>query len=306
MSDTKATVVAQNRPVAGVLWMLLTGVLFVGVTAIVRYVGADLPAAEAVFLRFVFGLFFLIPLLRPMLRVRPSSRQMRFFALRGAVHTVAVMLWFFSMARLPIAEVTAMNYLSPVYVTLLAVVFLGEKLAARRIMAVLVALVGAMIILRPGMREIEPGHVAMLVAAVFFAVSYLIAKMMADELPSELVVGMMSITVAIGVAPFAYMVWIEPTSAQLGWMVLTAGFATASHYTMTLAFKAAPVTVTQPVSFLQLVWATALGYFAFGESIDIWVISGGALILASVSFITWREAMLKRRAVTPAALATKV
>ncbi|MFT6452253.1 MAG: drug/metabolite transporter (DMT)-like permease [Halocynthiibacter sp.] len=286
--------------------MLITGALFVCVTAIVRYVGAGLPAAEAAFLRYIFGLFFLIPLLRPMLRVRPDARQLRFFALRGAVHAIAVMLWFFSMARLPIAEVTAMNYLSPVYVTLLAVVFLKEKLAARRIIAVLVALLGAMIILRPGVRAIDAGHLAMLIAAMLFAVSYLIAKIMADELPSELVVGMMSITVAIGLAPFAYAVWIVPTGPQMGWMALTAAIATAGHYTMTLAFKAAPVTVTQPVSFLQLVWATALGFFAFGEGVDIWVIAGGALILASVSFITWREAVLKRRAITPAAMATKV
>lgn len=306
MSEKSMPVVPQNRPVAGVLWMLLTGALFVAVTAIVRYVGAGLPAAEAAFLRYIFGLFFLIPLVRPMLRVRPNARQLRFFALRGAVHTVAVMLWFFSMARIPIAEVTAMNYLSPVYVTLLAVVFLKEKLAARRIIAVFVALFGAMIILRPGVREIDDGHIAMLIAAALFAVSYLIAKMMADELPSELVVGMMSITVAIGLAPFAYAVWIVPTGAQMGWMALTAAIATAGHYTMTLAFKAAPVTVTQPVSFLQLVWAAALGYFAFGEGVDIWVIAGGALILTSVSFITWREAMLKRRAITPPAVATKV
>ena len=78
----------------------------------------------------------------------------------------------------------------------------------------------------------------------------------------------------------------------------------AFRFTMTLAFAAAPVTVTQPVTFLQLVWATALGAVVFAEPIDIWVVLGGAVILGSVTFITWREAMLKRQ-ITPATPATK-
>lgn len=81
-------------------------------------------------------------------------------------------------------------------------------------------------------------------------------------------------------------------------------FATAGHYTMTLAFAAAPVTVTQPVTFLQLVWAVALGAILFAEPVDPWVIAGGSLILAAVVFITWREAVLKRR-ITPLVSETK-
>ncbi|MFV0514237.1 MAG: EamA family transporter, partial [Jhaorihella sp.] len=107
-------------------------------------------------------------------------------------------------------------------------------------------------------------------------------------------------------APVAAMVWVTPTLAELGVLFCVAIFATAAHYTMTLAFRAAPVTVTQPVTFLQLVWAAALGAVVFGEPVDIWVVSGGGLILASVTFITWREAVLRRRSITPASLATKV
>jgi drug/metabolite transporter (DMT)-like permease len=75
---------------------------------------------------------------------------------------------------------------------------------------------------------------------------------------------------------------------------------------MTLAFSAAPVAVTQPVTFLQLIWAPLLGAVVFDEAVDIWVVSGGALILGAISFITWREAVLKRRAITPPVPATKV
>lgn len=295
-----------NRPLAGVFWMITTGLLFVAVTAVVKHIGDDVPAAEAAFLRYVLGLVFLIPMIRPILHARLTRRQLGLFTIRGVAHTIAVALWFYAMTQITIAEVTAMNYLSPVYVTLGAALFLGERLATRRILAVLVALLGAVIILRPGFRELDAGHLAMLGTAVLFAVGYLIAKIMAGEVSPVVVVGMLSITVTIGLAPLAWAVWIWPTWEQLGWLFLVACFATAGHYTMTLAFAAAPLTVTQPVTFLQLIWATALGAVFFGEAIDGWVILGGAVIIAAISFISWREAMAKRRAVTPQTHATKV
>ncbi|MEN8742161.1 MAG: DMT family transporter, partial [Phaeobacter gallaeciensis] len=207
---------------------------------------------------------------------------------------------------IPLAEVTAMNYLAPVYVTIGAAVFLGEKLALRRIAAIIAALIGALIILRPGFREISPGHIAMLAAAVVFGGSYLLAKFTVDGTNPVVVVAMLSLWVTAGLAPFAAAVWVTPTLAELGILFAVACFATAGHYTMTLAFSAAPVAVTQPVTFLQLIWATLLGALVFDEAIDIWVVSGGALILGAISFITWREAVLKRRAITPPVPATKV
>ena len=82
--------------------------------------------------------------------------------------------------------------------------------------------------------------------------------------------------------------------------------ATVGHYTMTLALRSAPITVTQPVTFLQLVWAMSLGYFAFSEPVDPYVVLGGTMIIGAVSFITWREARVKARPITPPPQATKV
>lgn len=203
------------------------------------------------------------------------------------------------------AEVTAMNYLSPIYVTIGAALFLKEKLPPRRLVAVIVALIGAMIILRPGVKAVDPGHIAMLGTATLFASGYLVAKQLSGELKPAVIVGMLSITVTIGLAPFAFVVWVTPTLDQLAWLFLVASFATAGHYTMTLAFTAAPLTVTQPVTFLQLIWAVLLGFFAFGEPIDGWVVFGGVVIMGSVSFITWREAVA-RRSITPPVGATKL
>ena len=306
MADAAQTLEKPTtRPLMGVFWMLVTGACFVAVTAIVKVVGSDVPPAQSAFLRYVLGLVFLIPMIRPILRAQLSRRAIGLFGLRGVAHTGGVICWFYAMTQIPIAEVTAMNYLSPVYVSILAVFFLGERMAVRRILAIVVALVGALIILRPGFRELSPGHFAMLITAASFAVGYLVAKIMADEVDAAVVVGMLSITVTICLAPFAWAVWAPVTWEQLGWLFLVAVFATAGHYTMTLAFAAAPLTVTQPVTFLQLVWATALGALVFAEPVDIWVITGGGLIIAAISFMTWREAVLRRRNVTPAVSQTK-
>ncbi|MCV6592828.1 MAG: DMT family transporter [Silicimonas sp.] len=284
-----------SAPLSGVLWMLLAGLLFVAMTATVKASSADLPAPMSAFLRYVFGLVFLIPILNSLWRLKLTKRQAKHFALRGVVHTVGVCCWFYAMTRITIAEVTAMNYMVPIYVTLAAALFLGERLATRRIAAIAVAFVGALIILRPGLRELSDGHLAMIFTAFCLAASYVIAKPMADELPAGLVVGMLSITVTIGLTPLAIAYWHWPTGEETLWLLAVATLATGGHYSITRAFAAAPVSVTQPVVFMQLVWSVLLGYFLFDEGIDLWVIGGGILILAAASFITIREAMLRRR-----------
>ena len=106
---------------------------------------------------------------------------------------------------------------------------------------------------------------------------------------------MMSLTVTLGLAPLAWAVWVPVKLSQTGWLALVAAFATAAHYAMMRAFAVAPLTVTQPVTFLQLVWATLLGVFVFDEGVDPYVLAGGAVIIAAVSFITWREAQVSRQ-----------
>jgi len=289
-----------GRPVEGVLWMLATGLCFVAVTGIVRYLGTDLPAAQSAFVRFGWGVVFLLPSLVAVLRQGVPQGTLALFGWRGVVHTAAVVLWFHAMARIPVAEVTAIGYLNPVLVTLGAALFFGEALALRRILAVVVALGGALIVIRPGLREVTDGHLAQLGAACFFAASYLFAKRLSQMVPAGTVVAMMSLTVTLGLLPLAVWVWVPMGWAQLGWLGLVAVFATVAHYCMTRAFRAAPLAVTQPVTFLQLVWATLLGALVFGEGVDLFVLLGGAVIIGAISYITWREAVVKRRAVTPA------
>lgn len=273
--------------------MVVTGILFVAVTATVKHGAQNLPAAESAFLRYVLGLVFLIPMLKPLRAAHLTTRQKKLFWLRGFAHSLAIILWFHAMTRITIAEVTAMNYMAPIYITIGAALFLNERLAAPRLLAIAAGFVGALIILRPGFRELVDGHFAMIGAAMLFAVSYLTAKRMADEVSATVVVAMLSITVTICLLPFAIAVWQQPTLTQLFWMFMVAIFATAGHYTMTLAFAEAPVSVTQPVVFLQLVWSVLTGAILFAEPADGWVILGGAVIVAATTFIAIREAMLR-------------
>src|SRR6056297_511581 len=201
----------SNRPGWGIFWMVVTGLQFVGVTALVKTLGTRVPAPEAAFIRYVLGLVFLLPVIGQLRRLRPGRRVMALFGLRGLAHTLGVALWFYAMARIPIADVTAMNYLAPIYVTLGAALFLGERLALRRVLAIVVALIGALIILRPGFRELGTGHLAMLFTAVFFGGSYLLAKMISGRVSAGVVVAMLSITVTVGLAPMAWAVWVTPT-----------------------------------------------------------------------------------------------
>lgn len=290
----------------GILWMLVTGLCFVAVTALVKSMGPVMPPTQSAFLRYVLGMVFLIPMLGDVRRAKLTPRQWKLFTFRGLFHAIGVSLWFYAMTRIPIAELTAINYLAPVFVSIGAALFLGERLAARRIFAVIVALLGTAVILRPGFRAVSDGHIAMLLAAAVFSGSYLLAKIMTDEVKPTVVVFMLTIFVSLGLAPLAALDWVTPTWGQVGVLALVAMFAQAGHYTMTLAFAAAPVTVTQPITFLQLVWATLLGLLVFSEPVDLWVVLGGVLILGAVTFITWREAKLNRRPITPPINATKM
>ncbi|ABN77409.1 DMT family transporter [Cereibacter sphaeroides] len=294
--SARPAVPSRTRTLEGVLWMLASGVSFVGVTGIVRYLGTDIPAAQGAFLRFAFGALFLLPTLVPVLRQGVPMSTLKLYGLRGAFHTAAVICWFYAMARIPVAEVTAIGYLNPVLVTVGAALFFSERLALRRILAVAVALVGALIVLRPGLRELSAGHLSQLCAATLFAGSYLLARRLSDVAGAGAIVAMMSGTVTLGLLPFALLVWVPVGVDQLLWLALVAVFATAGHYCMTRAFGAAPLTVTQPVTFLQLLWATLLGALAFGERVDPFVLLGGGIIISAISYITWRESVLKRRA----------
>ena len=104
---------------------------------------------------------------------------------------------------------------------------------------------------------------------------------------------MLSLGCTVVIFPFALAEWRDPTWEEVGWLSLTALCATAGHYTLTMAYLHAPITVTQPITFLQIVWATLLGVLAFGEPADAWIMAGAAVIVGSAWYIARREMVVK-------------
>lgn len=280
----------QGRTLAGVAWMVASGLCFVGVNGVVKHLGTDLPAAQSAFIRFAYGVVFFLPVLPGLMRAGFPAPVWRLFGWRGLLHVAAVVFWFHAMARVPVAEMSAIAFLNPVIVLVIAGVALGEGLSARRLLVVAAALAGALVVLRPGFREISEGHTAQLAATLCFAVSYVFAKRLSLLVPAGQVVAVLSFSVTLGLAPLALWQWQPVTLGQLGWLGVVAALATAGHYAMTRAFGAAPLAVTQPVTFLQILWSAALGALVFSEGIDPFVILGGAIIIGAVSLNTWAEA----------------
>jgi drug/metabolite transporter (DMT)-like permease len=286
---------AANRTIQGIAWMVLSTLAMVGVNGTIKHLGADIPSAQSAFIRFLIGMVFFLPMLRPIVRAGYPARIWWMFGWRGLGHLIGVLLWFYAMARVPVAEISAIGFLNPVLVLVIGGLLLGEGLSARRIGVVVLALAGALIVLRPGLREVTPGHWSQLAATLVFAASYVVAKRLSAEVPAGVVVAMMTFTVALGLMPLALWVWQPVTLVQVLWLAATAGFATLGHYAMTRAFAMAPLAATQPVWFLQIIWAAILGAVAFGEAVDPWVIAGGAVIIAAVSLNTLSEARRGRR-----------
>ena len=285
----------MNQSIIGILWMVITTILFVGVTATVRYLEGEVPAPQAAFLRYAIGTLMLAPSLITLTKFKPNRSLFNKFVLRGFVHSIGVTLWFYAMSVMPVAEVTAIGFLTYIFVSIGASIFLKEKLHKHRLLAILISFIGALIILRPGFKVIESGQLGMLIATMVFTASYLIAKVVSKERTSSEIVAMLSIFTTIFLIPSAIYSW-EPLSLEaLLILSFTALIATLGHITMTKAIKAAPMVVTQPVLFLQLVWASMVGLFMFDEEFDLFVIIGGTVIMLCVCYVSYREHILGKK-----------
>ncbi len=279
----------RSGAMVGILWMALASLLAVGTGATIKHIGQDVPAAQAAFLRFAFGLPLILPLTWLALPLRLTPNQWRLFGARGVIHSLGVMIWYYALTHIPIAEVSALNYLTPVLVAVGAAIFLGERFGLSRGLAIVAAIIGALFILRPGTRVIDTGHLAMIGTTFLLAGGYLIAKYLSNKVPAAVIVGMLTISVSVCLFPFALWVWVPLDLSEYLWLFLAAVFATGGQYAVTRAFKAAPVTVTQPASFLQLIWASILGVLLFHEPVDIWVLIGGAVIVCSICMLALQE-----------------
>ena len=275
--------------VKGIGWMLLSGIMFIGVTGIVRYLGDEMHPIQAAFIRYAFGIVLVVPVILRVGLYGLLSTRIHLHASRGLVHGIGVMLWFYAMSRLPIAEVTALGFTTPIFTTAGAMLILGERVKNYRVAGILVGFIGALIVLRPGLRIIDFGAVAMLIAAPLFACSLLMAKVATKTESSSVIVALLSIFCTLTLLPLALVYWRTPTTEEWSLLFLTAIFATLGHYCLTRAFQSAELSALQPFTFLQLVWATLLGLVVFSEQPDLWLWLGAGVIVFSATWIGRQE-----------------
>ena len=294
----------------GVLWMVLTTICFSVTLTVVRYIGTDMPATQAAFIRYLSGAIMLAPFWLPVMRrllidtknqtseaIKTKRKSLRFFILRGAIHSIAVILWFYATIHIPIAEVTAIGYSIPLYVTIGAALFFGERLKPYHLIALGIGFIGAIVIIRPGFQQVSLGQLAQLLASPIFAASYLMAKRLSFKESSLVIVGMLSLFVSMTQIPMVLVVWQTPELFDVICLGLVAILATTGHYAMTQSFRLTPMTISQPVTYLQLVWASIMGIYLFGDRFDIFVILGGAMITLSATVIAYLDTRAPKDAI---------
>lgn len=284
----------SDRPVAGILWMLVSGLFIVATNAMIHAVGPAVPAPQAAFIRFGLGALVLSPVLVPLISSGLPTGTLPLLSLRALIHAVAVAFWFYALARLTPAESTAIGYLFPVAMMLGGTLLLGERLTATRGWALVIALAGGLVVLRPGFAPVSLAHLSMIAAALIFAASFLMAKVLLRQLPPIAVVALLSLGVALCLAPVAWAVWQPIGARDLALVVGSAVTATLSQLAGTRALSLAPVTVLQPVAFFQILWATAVTVLLFEEPVSGAVLVGAAMIVAAVAWAARAEARSER------------
>ena len=274
--------------------MLLTGLCFVAVMVSVKYLSKDLPSIQAAFFRYLFGLILILPLFKFQYKKNTNKLPIFKYGLRGIIHGFAVVLWFYSVANIPMADVTAINYLTPIFTTIGAILIFKEVITLNRVGALLLSFIGAMLILKPGFEIFSAGKIAQLLSTILFATSYLITKNLTKTESTNLIVIFLTFFATITLLPFTFFMWVNPSIDDLLLLFGVAILGTLGHYFMTMALSLAPLSVTQPVIFFQLIWSTLIGLLLFGESLDIFILIGGSFIVVAIVQLSSNEKLIKK------------
>ncbi|MDA0241222.1 MAG: DMT family transporter [Proteobacteria bacterium] len=283
------SVLAEPANVRGILLAVLNGLLLSGVAAIGKEVTTDLPPFQVAFIRGITILIFMAPWF---MRVGLSALRPHRFGIhliRGLASAAAILLWFWALPRVPLADLIALEFTSPLFVIIAAILFLGEKAVAWRIGALIVGFAGSMIIVRPGFSDVSIGILAVLVSAVFFATNRVLAKLLLRTDTATTCIAVRAVLITAFMLPPALYVWEAPTNAQWGWLLLLGVFSVLNQFTATWAIKLADLGAIEPVNFLRLVWGALIGLVLFAEIPSPLTLIGGTIMVASVVYVTRRE-----------------
>ena len=276
----------------GILWVAISGLLFALLNVFTLIPAQHLNSYVMAFLRYFFGALFLLPIVFRLGLYRSlHTRRLPLHLFRGAIHTAGMMLWFVALPLTTLAEITALGFTGPIFVTIGAALFLGEDVRLRRWIAVLVGFAGAMIIIRPGFsadpprRDLHPGQHADLLGLqpdLQGPGAHRLGQYHRD-LAEHRDRGLCRALRA--------RFWQTPGLTDLLWFVAAGLCGTLGHICQQRGYQLADITLLQPIGFLSLIWNTLLGYFLFFQQPDFWTFVGAAVIFGSAMYISHREAV---------------
>ncbi|MGB4827302.1 MAG: DMT family transporter [Paracoccaceae bacterium] len=286
------------RPLLGIGLMLLAMAILPFIDVLAKFLGREgLPILVVVWARALFGAAMTLPFALAAEGKRALwPRQPRHHLARAVLLFSATWFFFTALKYLPIADTLAIFFVNPLIVTALSALVLGEKVGPRRWAAVAVGFVGTMIIIRPGMVEVNPGTVFALLAGTCLGSYFVMTRAMAGKADANVLtyqtnaIGAALMTLAL---PF---VWQMPEARQ--WLML-AGLgviATSGHILITRAYEQAEASLLAPLAFTEIIMATLVGWWFFNDLPDRWTLLGVAILIGSAIYISVRERRLAYRA----------
>jgi drug/metabolite transporter (DMT)-like permease len=275
----------------GLLWSTAAGLTFVVLNTFMRSLTLQLDPFQTQFLRYVFGLLVLVPfIMRSGLEAyRPRNIGGQF--LRGGVHTFGLFLWFSAIPHITLADTTAIGFTGPIFIMLGAAWMFGERMRWERWAAALIGFAGVLIVVAPQLSGSGGFYtLLMLASSPIFAASFLITKGLTRYERPEVIVAWQSITVTVFSLPLALIAWQAPSAAQWFTFLICGILGSVGHYFLARSFSVADISATQSVKFLDLVWASLLGWLIFADVPSRSTLIGGVVICASTIWIARREA----------------
>jgi len=277
---------ALPGPLKSGIWMCISAVTYVVSIAIGRYLAPDIDVFQIAFLRNAFAMLFMLPWLIKMgmgaLRTRQFSRHL----LRGFLSSANVTLLFAAVALIPIADMSAINFLQPVLGAAIAGLVLGEVIGRNRCLAIGMGFIGALIVIRPGFAEFNLGTAFALGSALTGAlVSILIKTLVRGDSPDTIAAWLFITQTGILLIPTIY-VWQTPNAQEWGLFILIGFMSLILQRTYNRGIQAADISIAMPFNFTRLIWAALLGWIVFAEFPDIWTWVGGMIIFAASIWLT--------------------
>jgi drug/metabolite transporter (DMT)-like permease len=281
-----------SRPLLAAAWMTGAIISFSSMAVAGRAVSAELDTFELMMYRSFIGLAVVLSVGL----TTGKLREVRFdrlplHLLRNLAHFTGQNLWFYALSLVTLAQVFALEFTSPIWVVVFAVLFLGERLTGMRILAVALGFAGALIVARPGAGGDPLGLALAAASAVAFACSIVSTKMLTR---TETILGILfwltAMQAVMGIIATAWdgdVAW--PSAAAWPWVVLVGGAGLLAHTCLTNALAVAPATVVTPMDFLRLPVIAAVGMAFYGEAIDVWVFVGAGLIFGGNYLNIWSE-----------------